>query len=94
MLFHQISFLEISIKHRLEKLSLSEPPATLIPKALTHYRIDYRPLANRDITRMALLPWLHRDPFDRLLIAHTLEHTLTVVTVDEKFARYGATVLW
>lgn len=94
VLFHQVSFLEISIKHSLGKLSMTEAPPVLIPKALDAYQIGYRPLGNRDINRMAALPWYHRDPFDRLLIAHALEHSLTVVTSDRKFASYGVAVLW
>jgi len=39
------------------------------------------------------LAWHHRDPFDRLLIAHALDGGYTVVTGDDVFAAYGVAVL-
>jgi PIN domain nuclease of toxin-antitoxin system len=43
--------------------------------------------------RVRGLPWHHRDPFDRLLIAHALEDGYTIVTRDESFAAYGVPLL-
>jgi PIN domain nuclease of toxin-antitoxin system len=40
------------------------------------------------------LPWHHRDPFDRLLIAQAIYEDLTLVSRDEMFARYPIIVLW
>ncbi|MFN5876756.1 MAG: PIN domain-containing protein [Ignavibacteria bacterium] len=40
------------------------------------------------------LPWHHRDPFDRMIIAQAKEMGLTVVTRDPSFALYGVDVLW
>ena len=42
---------------------------------------------------MRALPWHHRDPFDRLLIAQTLEGNLVLVTMDAQLIIYGASVL-
>lgn len=94
VLFHQVSYLEMALKQSLGKLTLGESAEIFLPKALDAYRINYRRLTNRDIARMTSLPWHHRDPFDRLLIAHALEHSLTIVTADPKFSAYGASVLW
>lgn len=94
IVFHQISYLEMTIKHSLGKLPLGESPELLVPKALAAYQVGYRVLSNADIARSALLPWHHRDPFDRLLIAHAIDQSLTVVTSDGKFTEYGVPVLW
>lgn len=40
------------------------------------------------------LPWHHKDPFDRLLIATALRHDGVVVTCDSVFTAYGVPVLW
>jgi PIN domain nuclease of toxin-antitoxin system len=40
------------------------------------------------------LPRLHRDPFDRLLIAQSLADQLPIVTGDRAFAAYGAMLIW
>jgi PIN domain nuclease of toxin-antitoxin system len=40
------------------------------------------------------LPWHHRDPFDRLLIAQSRVEGLTIVTNDRMIGRYSVDVLW
>ena len=50
------------------------------------------PIAFRHIDRLADLPFLHRDPFDRMLIAQALADGLTIVTGDRRIARYD--VAW
>jgi PIN domain nuclease of toxin-antitoxin system len=40
------------------------------------------------------LPWRHRDPFDRLLIAQAMHEDLTLLSRDDMFARYPINVLW
>ena len=41
----------------------------------------------------ARLPWHHNDPFDRVLVAHAIEHGLQVATRDRWIAAYGVSVL-
>lgn len=92
--FHQISYLEITLKFSLGKLSLAEPPVTLVPKALKVYSFQFTPLANSDIARLESLPFHHRDPFDRLLISRALNHDWAVVSPDPNFPPYGVKVIW
>jgi NADPH:quinone reductase-like Zn-dependent oxidoreductase len=40
------------------------------------------------------LPWHHRDPFDRLLVAHAIAEGATLVTRDRQLAKYGVPTLW
>jgi len=42
----------------------------------------------------ATLPLVHRDPFDRIIIAEALKENLSVLTRDKMFAEYGARTLW
>ena len=44
--------------------------------------------------RVGTLPLVHRDPFDRLLVAQALEEGLTLVSRDPAFASYAAPTLW
>ena len=94
LVFHQVSYLEITLKHSLGKLRLADPPSVLVPKALRAYGIDYAPLANEDIKGLEDLPWHHRDPFDRLLVAHARRHGLVFLTPDKAVRAYGVPVLW
>lgn len=47
-----------------------------------------------DAITAARLPRRHRDPFDRMLIAHAQRHELTIVTHDRVFGHYAVPVLW
>lgn len=61
--------------------------------------IDVLPVALLDFPyaaadHAASLPLIHRDPFDRMLIAQALHHDLTIVTSDETIPRYPVKTLW
>jgi len=47
------------------------------------------PIRAAHVARVAALPWVHRDPFDRLLVAQALEERLTLLTSDSVFKGYG-----
>jgi PIN domain nuclease of toxin-antitoxin system len=48
----------------------------------------------RHIEACADLPWHHRDPFDRILIAQAIEEDLALVSRDAAFERYGVRRIW
>ena len=51
-------------------------------------------IRTRHIVSLAGLPDLHKDPFDRILVAQALAEGLTLVSRDAILARYGAPVIW
>jgi PIN domain nuclease of toxin-antitoxin system len=51
------------------------------------------PISTSHIKRVQQLPFHHRDPFDRMLIAQAIEEGLTIVTRDRIFSAYGVPVL-
>jgi len=57
-------------------------------------RIPTLAIRIRHIRKLAGLPELHKDPFDRILVAQALAEGLTLVTKDTMLARYGAPVVW
>ena len=89
-----LSAWEISIKHRLGRLPLPEPPSTYASSR--RQAMDLRPLAfdEASAAREGLLPNHHGDPFDRGLVSQAINHGLTIVTPDPEIARYPAPVLW
>ncbi len=89
-----VSILEIVIKHQLGKLPLSQPPSRIIPTLARKHFIDILPLESEAIFRLESLPLLHRDPFDRLLVAQALHHRLTLVTPDRLIHQYPAAAIW
>jgi len=88
-----VSLWETIIKHRLGKLPLPEPPETYLPTQRERHRIANLPLDEASVRQLAALPPIHRDPFDRMLICQAMEHTLTIITVDEVFRAYPAPIL-
>ena len=84
---------EIAIKYRLGRLPLPEPPHTFIPPRLT--RDGIRPLSveHHHACQVADLPDLHRDPFDRLLIAQAQTENLVFVTADRALSDYDVAML-
>jgi PIN domain nuclease of toxin-antitoxin system len=42
----------------------------------------------------AMLPFIHRDPFDRIIIAEAMKENMTVLTKDKKIAKYRIQSLW
>src|SRR6266550_1878772 len=71
---------EAVIKFALGKLPLPEAPAEYLPRQREAHRIATLPVEEAALAHLAGLPPLHRDPFDRILIAQALQHGLELVT--------------
>ncbi len=83
-----ISVWETIIKHQLGKLPLLQLPADYLPLQRKLHQIDSLDWDEISVSRLANLPKLHRDPFDRMLICQSLAHDLTLMTVDEAILAY------
>lgn len=62
--------------------------------ALSGAGYNFLSVAPGDAIAAAALPELHRDPWDRILIAQALERGYEIATVDEDFAQYGVKIFW
>lgn len=80
---------EAVIKHALGKLSLPGPPAVYLPQQRQSHGIASLPVDEDAITHLTALPPLHRDPFDRIILAQSLQHGLTIATVDSDVSAYS-----
>jgi PIN domain nuclease of toxin-antitoxin system len=83
------SIWEIAIKLSGGKLEL---PGTL-QAAVDGMAAEMVPVTLAHIARIQALPFHHRDPFDRMMIAQAMEEGLTIVTRDRVFQSYGVPVL-
>src|SRR5881394_53712 len=88
------SLWEIAIKTSLGKLTLSAPFDKLIPAQLDLNGIDLLNIQVDHLSTLATLPFHHRDPFDRLVIAQAIVEKLTVISLDGGFDLYGVTRRW
>jgi PIN domain nuclease of toxin-antitoxin system len=83
-----VSLWEIHLKSSLGKLRL---PADFGAKLSGEYFEDL-PLVSAHTSRIASMPWHHRDPFDRMLIAQAQAEALKLLTPNRHLAVYGASV--
>ncbi len=87
-----VSAIEMAIKHSIGKLRL--PPSYQVSfqngfvESLRELAADVLPLDLAHIDGLSRLPLIHRDPFDRLLIAQALAEDLAIVSRDRKFRLY------
>ena len=88
------SLWEIAIKVSLGKLTLGGAFATFIPDQLTLNAFGLLPIELAHVTAVAALPFHHRDPFDRLLIAQALVEPLPIISRDPALDAYGITRKW
>jgi PIN domain nuclease of toxin-antitoxin system len=87
------SIWEAVIKHALGKLPLPEAPAIYLPRQRVAHRVSSLNIDEDVFVLLAGLPPLHRDPFDRIIIAQTLQHHLTLTTVDDAVRAYPVPLL-
>ena len=85
---------ELAIKLSLGKLSMAQPLATFLPEQMAVNGIMQLPIELRHIGRVQDLPFHHRDPFDRLLIAQCLVEDLAILSADRVLDAYGVERVW
>jgi PIN domain nuclease of toxin-antitoxin system len=85
---------EVVMKHQLGRLPLPEPPDRLIPAERALRGVATLPFDEESALHGMRVPWLHRDPFDRMLIAQAIAHGLAIVTPDPLISQYPIRVVW
>jgi PIN domain nuclease of toxin-antitoxin system len=88
------SIWEMAIKIGLGRLKIGEPFEKLIPEQLRLNAIDILNIEIKHTSALIALPFHHRDPFDRLLIAQSLVEKLPLISIDSAFDLYGVTRYW
>lgn len=83
-----ISAFEIVLKHKIGKLELPMCPREWFRKAVELYGIEEFSVTSTIAMEAAGLPFIHKDPCDRVIIATALENKLKVVTPDKLIAQY------
>ncbi|MEQ1525439.1 MAG: type II toxin-antitoxin system VapC family toxin [Gallionella sp.] len=85
---------EIAIKIALGKYSLPESFTQFMARELVSNNMTILPIEISHTARLTDLPFHHRDPFDRLIIAQSLAEQLPVVSIDLQFDTYGVKRVW
>jgi PIN domain nuclease of toxin-antitoxin system len=85
---------EIAIKASSGKLTLARLFASIFPQQLAQNNLELLPIEIAHLAGLFTLPSLHRDPFDRLLIAQAIVEGMKLVTADAHLASYPVPILW
>lgn len=84
----QVSVWETQIKYDLKKLTLPAPPLAFMDRLIEDSGFQFQEIQNKAIYMLGKLPQIHRDPFDRLLIATALVNGWEIATVDSVISKY------
>lgn len=85
---------EIAIKSSLGKLELPVALPAFLEEQLASTRTTILDVRAEHAVRVEDLPWHHRDPFDRLLVAQARFETLSLLSRDSTFDAYGIERIW
>jgi PIN domain nuclease of toxin-antitoxin system len=88
LLVSAVSSWEIAIKYGLGRLPLPEPPERYVPESLRAIGAEAIAIEHGHALAVAALPPLHRDPFDRLLVAQALLLDVPILTTDSEILAY------
>ena len=85
---------EITTKYQLGKLVVAAEVAKDIEAEVVKWGMKTLPITFAHAQRTGSLPYFHKDPFDRLLIAQALVEGFTLISRDKTFDRYGVPRAW
>ena len=88
------SYWEICIKRSIGKLVLAEDWEQSVEREMQINDIRWLSIERSHCQAIIELPWIHRDPFDRLLIAQARQEGMSILTADEYIPQYGIVTIW
>jgi PIN domain nuclease of toxin-antitoxin system len=94
ILFSTASIWEIAIKQSTGKLNLGVPYIGFIQEQMRLNNIELLPINLNHIEVVTTLPFHHRDPFDRILIAQAIMENIVLVSADSVFSLYPVQRMW
>ncbi len=94
VLISPASYWEIAIKVGLGKYELAEPFDDFMHRAIAGNGFGVLPISPEHAGRLVSLPYHHRDPFDRLLIAQAIHEAIQIIGVDPAFDAYPIERIW
>jgi len=87
-----VSIWELAIKQHLGKLSVGSDVRTWARRVTTELVLDHLPVTADHAAAVEHLPGVHRDPFDRLLVAQAVAEGAVLLTADDRLTAYGDVV--
>lgn len=94
LLLSSASAWEIAIKCQTGRLRLPSDPLAFVPAHMSVLRMTALPVQVSHALAVTRLPPLHRDPFDRMLIAQAQAEAVPIITADPQIVRYPVDIIW
>jgi PIN domain nuclease of toxin-antitoxin system len=94
ILISPASYWETAIKISIGKYPLSTPYETFITQGIHGNGFKILPIEPRHTAVLTTMPFHHRDPFDRLLVAQAQVERIAVVSNDGMLDQYGVNRVW
>ena len=88
------SLWEIAIKISLGKLQIEQPLGEYVKTHLFSNDIQILPISQSHIMQVIMMPFHHKDPFDRMIVAQSLVENIPIIGIDAKFDAYGIRRFW
>lgn len=88
------SYWEIAIKISKAKYALTKPYEEFMREAIDLNGFGYLHIEPKHTALLTSMPFHHKDPFDRLLVAQALSENIPIVSADPQLDAYGVTRLW
>ena len=85
---------EIAIKHSLGKLTEFSGGVRSFLLAIKEYPIELLTILPQYVETVEELPYIHRDPFDRIIIATAMCEDMSIITTDESIRNYDVKCIW
>lgn len=89
-----VSYWEIAIKISIKKYALSQPYEVFMTEAIDKNGFSYLHVLPKHTAALITLPFHHKDPFDRLLVAQALVESIPIISNDTAMDAYGITRHW
>lgn len=85
---------EIAVKAQIGRLELPAPADVYLPRLLRRFAFGVLPVEQTHALRAGALPLIHRDPWDRLLVAQAQIENVPILTADPAIGQYDVETIW
>jgi PIN domain nuclease of toxin-antitoxin system len=85
---------EIVIKYQIGKLELPEEPVSYVIKQMKDNYIEDLPIIMAHSLYVHNLPEIHKDPFDRIIIAQSVIEKIPIISCDSIISKYNVEIVW
>lgn len=94
ILISPVSYWKIAIKISIGKLTLHQPYKNFIDVCLNQYQFNILAIIPEHTDAVITLPFYHKDPFDRLLVAQAIVENISIITIDSLITQYLIKIIW